>query len=142
MVCEELDPDTPYIFIQSACSNHDNTLNDKGTKIITRPIKGGAAGPESNSWTKLKWPVTYKFVRKGDLFTVSVSFDRGKKFQSIKAGDKLDTSKVKLKDPVIVGIAINGHNSVATTGTATVTDIFLDGSDTFTVEVKDKLTVV
>ena len=142
MVCEELDPDTPYIFIQSACSNHDNTLNDKGTKIITRLIKGGAAGPESNSWTKLKWPVTYKFVRKSDLFTVSVSFDRGKKFQSIKAGDKLDTSKVKLKDPVIVGIAINGHNSVATTGTATVTDIFLDGSDTFTVEVKDKLTVV
>ena len=90
----------------------------------------------------MKWPVTYKFVRKGDLFTASVFFDRGKKFLSIKAGDKLDTSKVKLKDPVIVGIAINGHNSVATTGTATVTDIFLDGSDTFTVEVKDKLTVV
>ena len=142
MVCEELDPGTPYVFIQSACSNHDTALNDKGTKIITRPTKGGDAGPGSNGWTKLKWPVTYKFVRKGDLFTASVSFDRGKKFQSIEAGDKLDTSKVKLTDPVIVGIAINGHNSGATTGTATVTDIFLDGFDTFAVEAEDKLAVV
>ena len=64
MVAQELDPETPYVFIQSACSNDPTALNDKGSKIITRLEKGGAAGPGNNGWSKLKWPVTYKFVRK------------------------------------------------------------------------------
>ncbi|MCH8296086.1 hypothetical protein IH992_33835, partial [Candidatus Poribacteria bacterium] len=142
MIAQELDPMTPYIFIQSTCSNHPEALNDKGTKIISRPDKGGAAGPGSNGWTKLKWPVTYKFVRKGDKFTASVSFDRGKNFESIedKPDGKLDNSEVILKDPVYVGIAINGHNAGQTTGTATVTNIFLNDQDTFAVEAGGKLT--
>ena len=36
MVAQELDPEAPYVFIQSACSNDPTALNDKGTKIITR----------------------------------------------------------------------------------------------------------
>ena len=63
-VAQELDPETPYVFIQSACSNDPTALSDKGSKIITRLEKGGAAGPGNNGWSKLKWPVTYKFVRK------------------------------------------------------------------------------
>ena len=139
MIAQELDATTPYVFIQSACSNHPEALNDKGTKIITRPDKGGAAGPGSNGWTKLKWPVTYKFVRKCDKFTASVSFDRGNNFESIAALDKLDNSEIVFNDPVYVGIAINGHNAGQTTGTVTVTDIFLDGQDTFAVEAAGKL---
>ena len=48
MVAQELDPETPYVFIQSACSNDPTALNDKGSKIITRLEKGGAAGPGNN----------------------------------------------------------------------------------------------
>jgi len=139
MVAQELDPETPYVFIQSACSNDPTALNDKGSKIITRLEKGGAAGPGSNGWTKLKWPVTYKFVRKKDKFTASVSFDRGKTFKSIAAGDKKDVSSIVFTDPVYVGIAINGHNGGATTGTAKVIDIFLNDQDTFPVELVGKL---
>ena len=140
MVAQELDPTTPYIFVQSTCSNHPEALNDKGTKIISRPAQGGAAGPGSNGWTKLKWPVTYRFVRKGDKFTASVSFDRGENFESIAALDKLDNAEVIFDDPVYIGIAINGHNAGQTTGTATVTDIFLNDQDTFPVEPAGKLT--
>ena len=37
---------------------------------------------------------------------------------------------------------INGHNGGATTGTAKVTDIFLNNQDTFPVEPKGKLSSV
>ena len=142
MVAQELDPETPYVFIQSACSNDPTALNEKGTKIITRLKKGEGAGPGSNGWTKLKWPVTYKFVRKKDKFTASVSFDRGKTFKSIEAGDKKDFSSIVFDDPVYVGIAINGHNGGATTGTAKVTDILLNNQDTFPVQPVGKLSSV
>ena len=33
-VSQELDPETPYVFIQSACSNDPTALSDKGSKII------------------------------------------------------------------------------------------------------------
>jgi hypothetical protein len=142
MVAQDLKPDTPYVFLQSTSSNDPTAVNDKGTKLITRPTRGGSAGPGSNGWTPLKWPVTYKLVRKGDLFTASVSFDGGKKYESIAdpADGKEDNTKLKLKDPVILGIAINGHNSGQTTGTATVVDIKIDGKNAFAVEPVGKLT--
>lgn len=31
-VAQELDPETPYVFIQSACSNDPTALRDKGSK--------------------------------------------------------------------------------------------------------------
>ncbi|MFQ6043652.1 MAG: hypothetical protein ACE5PV_22590 [Candidatus Poribacteria bacterium] len=38
---------------QSTCSNNATAVNDKGTKLITRPQRGGKAGPGSNGWTPL-----------------------------------------------------------------------------------------
>ena len=72
MVAQELDPETPYIFIQSACSNDPTALSDKGSKIITRLEKGGAAGPGNNGWAKLKLNTAdlddgdYQFTRIGN----------------------------------------------------------------------------
>jgi hypothetical protein len=143
MVAQDIEPDTPYVFLQSTCSNDPVAVNDKGTKLISRPQRGGAAGPSSNGWTPLKWPVTYKLVREKDLFTASVSFDGGKTYQSIAdpADGKEDHVTLELKDPVILGIAINGHNSGQTTGTATVTDIKINGKNAFAVEPTGKLAV-
>lgn len=136
MVAQDLEPDTPYVFLMSTCSNNDVAVNDKGTKLITRSQRGGEAGPGSNGWTPLKWPVTYKLVREGDLFTASVSFDRGKTFESIAnpAEGKEDHTTLELKDPVILGIAASGdEDGVPITTTATVTDIFINGVNTLAV---------
>ena len=142
IVMQALDPDTPYVFLQSTCSNNDVAVNDKGTKFITRPQYGGEAGPGSNGWAPLRWPVTYKVVREGDLFTASVSFDRGKTFESIAnpAEGKEDNTTLELEDPVILGIAASGdEDGITITTTATVTDVFINGINAFAVEPASKL---
>ena len=142
IVMQDLEPDSPYVFVQSTCSNNDAAVKDKGTKIITRPSRGGEAGPSSNGWAPLDWPVTYKMVREGDLFTVWVSLDGGKNFESIAdPGDgKLDNSTLELDDPVILGIAASGdEDGMAITTTATIVDILINGVNTFAVEPGDKL---
>lgn len=142
MIMQDLEPDTPYVFLQSTCSNNDVALNDKGTKFITRPQRGGAAGPGSNGWAPLEWPVTYKVVREGDVFTASVSFDGGKTLESIAnpAEGKEDNTTVELEDPVILGIAASGDEDGAPiTTTATVIDILINGVNTFAVEPDSKL---
>ena len=139
---QALDPDTPYVFLQSTCSNNDVAVNDKGTKFITRPQYGGEAGPGSNGWAPLRWPVTYKVVREGNLFTASVSFDRGKTFESIAnpAEGKEDNTTLELEDPVILGIAASGdEDGITITTTATVTDVFINGINAFAVEPASKL---
>jgi hypothetical protein len=142
IVMQDIDPDAPYVFLQSTCSNNDTAVNDKGTKWITRPQYGGEAGPSSNGWAPLKWPVTYKVVREGDLFTASVSLDGGKTFESIAdPGDgKEDNTTLELEDPVILGIAASGdEDGLTITTTATVTDIFINGVNAFAVEPASKL---
>lgn len=143
IVMQDLEPDSPYMFIQSTCSNNDVAVNDKGTKIITRPQRGGEAGPGSNGWAPLTWPVTYKLVREGDLFTASVSLDRGKTFESIAnpAEGKEDNTTLALEDPVILGIAASGdEDGMPITTTATVTNVFINGINAFAVEPGSKLT--
>ena len=139
MIAEAIDPETPYVFMASMSSNDATALNDKGCKIVSRPEWGGDAGPGSNGFAPLEWPVTYKVTREGDLFTASVSFDGGQNYESIAAGDKLDNVELALPDPVVVGIAINGHNAGVTTGTAKVIDIKIDGVNTFAVDSAGKL---
>ena len=142
MVMQDIEPDSPYVFVQSACSNNVIAANDKGTKIITRPVRGGEAGPGSNGWAPLDWPVTYKMIKEVDLFTVSVSLDGGKNFESVAnpVEGKLDNSTLLLEDPYILGIAASGdEDGLAITTTATVVDIFIDGIDTFAVEPSGKL---
>lgn len=129
MVAQAVDPETPFVFLASMPSNNDDAVNLKGCKLVTRPEWAGEASPGSDGFAPLQWPVTYKLVREGDLFTASVSFDGGASYQSIAAGDKLDNTTLALDDPVVVGIAINGHNAGATTGTATVVDIKVNGQD-------------
>jgi hypothetical protein len=129
MVAQAVDPETPYVFLASMPSNDETALNDKGCKLVTRSEWAGDAGPGSNGFAPLQWPVTYKLVREGDLFTASLSFDGGATYQSVAAGDKVDNTTLALDDPVVVGIAINGHNAGATTGTATVVDIKVDGQN-------------
>lgn len=136
IVMQDLEPDSPYVFLMSTCSNNATALNDKGTKLITRSQRGGEAGPGSNGWTPLKWPVTYKLVREGDLFTASVSFDRGKTFESIAdpADGKEDHTTLELEDPVILGIAASGdEDGIPITTTATITDIFINGKNALAV---------
>ena len=128
MVAQDIEADTPYVFLASMPSNDETALNDKGVKLVTRAERGGGAGPGSNGWAPLKWPVTYKLVRKGELFTASLSFNGGTAWQSIAKGDKKDSTTLTFKGAVIVGIAINGHNGGKTTGTARVTGITIEGS--------------
>ena len=80
-------------------------------------------------------------TREGNLFTAWVSLDGGKTFESVEdvADGKKGTSTIALIDPVVLGIAINGHNSGATTGTATVVDIVINGESAFAVEPNGKL---
>ncbi len=134
MIAEAVDPETPYVFLASMPSNEEVALNDKGCKLVTRPEWAGEASPGSNGFAPLQWPVTYKVVREGDLFTASVSFDGGATYESIAvpADEKEDNTTLALPDPVVVGIAINGHNAGATTGTATVVDIKINGQDVLT----------
>ena len=142
MVMQDLEPDAPYVFIQSTCSNNDTAVNDKGSKIITRPQRGGEAGPGSNGWAPLEWPVTYKLVREGDLFTASVSLDGGKTIESIADADdgKEDNTTLVLEDPFILGIAASGdEDGMPITTTATVTNILINGIDTFAVQSAGKL---
>jgi hypothetical protein len=129
MVAQAVDPETPYVFLASMPSNDETALNDKGCKLVTRSEWAGDAGPGSNGFAPLQWPVTYKLVREGELFTASLSFDGGATYQSIAAGDKVDNTTLALDDPVVVGIAIAGHNAGATTGTAEVVDIKVNGQD-------------
>ena len=77
MVAQDIKADTPYIFLAYMPSNNGTALKDKGTKLVTHAEKGGAVGLGSNGWTPLKQPVAYKLVRKGDLFTYSLSFNGG-----------------------------------------------------------------
>ncbi len=129
MVAQDIDPETPYVFLASMPSNDDTALNDKGCKLVTRAERAGGAGPGSNGFAPLQWPVTYKLVREGDLFTASLSFDGGANWQSIEnpAEGKEDNTTLALTDPVVLGIAINGHNAGQTTGTAKVTNIKITG---------------
>ncbi len=141
MVAEAVDPETPYVFMASMPSNEEVALNDKGCKLVTRPEWAGGASPGSNGFAPLTWPVTYKIVREGDLFTASVSFDRGQSYVSVEnpAEDKTDNTTLAIPDPVVVGIAINGHNAGATTGTATVTNFMINGSLVTAVEPVGKM---
>lgn len=141
MVAQDTEPDTPYVFLASMPSNEPTALNDKGCKIVSRPERGGDAGPGSDGFAPLQWPVTYELVREGDVFTGSVSFDGGTTWQSIAAPehDKTDNSTVEFAESVVLGIAINGHNSGQTTGTATVTNISITGGGVTAVEPAEKL---
>lgn len=129
MIAEAIDPETPYFFMASTPSNEATALNDKGCKIVTRPEWAGAAGPGSNGLAPLSWPVTYKVVRTGDLFTAWVSFDGGQTYQTVAdpADGKAGEATVVLPDPVVVGIALAGHNAGLTTGTARIADIKING---------------
>ena len=133
MIAEAIDPETPFVFLASMPSNEEVALTLKGCKLATRPEWAGDASPGSDGFAPLQWPVTYKVVRQGDLFTASVSFDGGATYQSVAnpAAEKLDNTTLALPDPVVVGIAINGHNAGATTGTAKVVDIKINGVDAF-----------
>jgi len=133
MIAEAIDPETPYVFMASMPSNDETALNDKGCKIVTRSEWAGDAGPGSNGFAPLTWPVTYMGVRTGDLFTFSLSFDGGATYQSVANPDegKEDNTTLALPDPVVVGIAIGGHNAGETTGTATVTDLKINGELAF-----------
>lgn len=133
MIAEAVDPETPFVFLASMPSDEETALNLKGCKLVTRPEWAGAAAPGSDGFAPLQWPVTYKMVREGDLFTASVSFDGGATYQSIANPNadppKEDNTTLALPDPVVVGIAINGHNAGGTTGRAVVTNIKIDGQD-------------
>jgi hypothetical protein len=141
MIAQDLDPETPYVFLQSTSSNDPTAVNDKGTKIITRTDRGGGAGPGSNGWTPLKWPVTYKVTREDHLFTAWVKPAGAKDFVSVEdqADGKAGDSTLALQDPVVLGIAINGHNSGGSTGTAKVVNIRINGENVFAVESTGKL---
>ncbi len=144
MIAQEIDPETAYVFVQSTTSNNETALNDKGTKIITRAERGGDASPGSNGLTPLQWPVTYKIVRTGDLFTVSVSFDGGSTYQSVAVPDegKEDNTTVVFQDPVFIGFALNGNieNDIASTATAKIVDIKINGGLITAVEPGGKIT--
>jgi hypothetical protein len=142
MAAEAWDFETPYVFVQSACSNDATALNDKGTKIITRADRAGDAGPGSNGWAPLEWPVRYRMKRTGDLYEVWVSLDEGATYESVEnaAEGKAGFSEIVLDRTHELGIAINGHNAGGTVGTATVVDITLNGQDAFAVEPVGKLT--
>ena len=129
MVAQDTQPDTPYVFLASMPSNDPVALNDKGCKLVTRPERGGSAGPGSNGFAPLSWPVRYRLVREGDLFTASLSFDEGATWQSIAdpADGKEDHTTLAFTDPVVLGIAINGHNGGQTTGRAVIADVVIDG---------------
>jgi len=145
MVAQALDPLTPYVFVQSTPSNNDEAVNDKGTKIITRPEYAGAAAPGSDGWAPLQWPVTYRMTREGNLFSVWVSIDGGKTFNTIENPNadpaKETTSTIELEDPVVLGIAMNGNelNGNVSTATAKIVDIIINGENAFAVQPMGKL---
>ncbi|MAF11522.1 hypothetical protein CMK11_13820 [Candidatus Poribacteria bacterium] len=141
MAAEAWDFETPYVFVQSACSNDATALNDKGSKIITRDTRAGGAGPGSNGWTPLEWPVRYRIERTGIQYDVWLSLDEGGTWESVEvpAEGKAGFSELDLGETHELGIAINGHNAGGTTGTATVVDITLNGQDAFAVEPAGKL---
>lgn len=141
MIAQDLDPETPYVFLQSTCSNHEEALNDKGTKIITRPTRAGDASPGSNGWTPLKWPVTYKVTREGNLFTAWVKVAGARDFESVEdlEDEKEGFTELALEDPVVFGIAISGHNAGGSTGTAKVVNIKINGMSAFAVGSAGKL---
>ena len=142
MVMQDLEPDAPYVFVQSACSNNEVAANEKGSKIVTRPERGGVAAPSSGGWAPLRWPVTYKLVREGDLFTASVSLDGGRTFESlaVPAAKKEGSTTLELDDPVILGIAASGdENGIPITTTATISRILINGMTALAVEPASKL---
>ncbi len=145
MVAQTLDPQTAYVFIQSAPSNEDAARNNKGAKIITRPDYGGTAAPGSDGWAPLEWPVTYRMTREGDLFSVWVSIDGGKTFETIENPiadpPKETTSTLALTDPVVLGFALNGNeaNGAISTATAKIVNIKINGENAYAVDVVGKL---
>ena len=87
----------------------------------------------------------------GDKMRGSLNFDRRRVLALLLSGavigdasaaeGKEDTTTVAFTDPVVVGIAMNGHNAGQTTGTARVTDIQITGGGLpTTVEPAGKLT--
>ena len=140
MVAQEVDPNTPYVFVVASLpSNDDAAVNQMGVKIVSRPEQGGEASPGSGGWVPLQWPMTHKLVREGDVFTASLSLDGGKTYESIAFGDKLDNTELKITDPVVVGFALCGKGLVGGTGIATVVDIKINGRKAFAVEPAGKL---
>lgn len=135
MICQEIDPNTPYMFVVASLpSNDEEAVNTLGVKIVSRPEQGGEASPGGGGWVPLEWPMTHKLVREGNLFTASLSLDGGKTYESIAFGDKLDNVEVNLTDPVFMGFALCGKGLVAGTGVATVVDIKIDGKNALAVE--------
>ena len=140
MVAQELDPNTPYVFLQASLPSNDKVaVEEKGVKIVTRPDQGGVAAPGSGGWAPLEWPLTHKFVREGDTFTASVSPDGGKNYQSIAVDDKLDNTTLVFTDPVVVGFALCGKGGIGAEAIATVVDIKINGEDAIAVESAGKL---
>ena len=140
MVAQELDPNTPYVFLQASLPSNDTVaVEEKGVKMVTRPEQGGVAAPGSGGWAPLEWPLTHKFVREEDTFTASVSLDGGKNYQSIAVDDKLDNTTLVFTDPVVVGFALCGKGGIGAEAVATVVDIKINGENALAVGPDGKL---
>ena len=140
MVAQELDPNTPYVFLQASLpSNDDVAVKEKGVKMVSRPEQGGVAAPGSGGWAPLEWPLTHKFVREVDTFTASVSVDGGKNYESIAVDDKEDNKTLVLTDPIVVGFALCGKGVIDATAIATVVDIKINGENALAVDSAGKL---
>lgn len=142
LLLKELNPSSPYLFIQASLPSNSNPGNDRGARLFSREQPDGnvGTGVSGKGWTPLQWPMTHKLVREGDVFTASISLDGGKTYESIADGDNLDNIELKFDDPVIVGFALCGKGNFGVTATATLVDIKINGQNALAVNPKSKLT--
>lgn len=140
LLLKELDPSSPYVFIQASLPSNSDPGDVRGVRIFGRSQPDGDAVPGGKGWTPMQWPMTHKLVRKGDMFTASISLDGGKTYESIADGANLDNIEFQFDDPMIVGLALCGKGNFGVTATATVTDIRINGKNALAVGATGKLT--
>jgi len=141
LLLKELDPDSAYVYVQASLASN-RPGKDYGARIIGRNEPGVNVniGRGGTGWKPLEWPMTHKLVRKGDVFTASISMDGGKTYESLDDGlGSLDNVEFAFDDPMIVGFAICGKGDPGE-ATGTVVDIMINGSNAMAVEPSGKLT--
>jgi hypothetical protein len=100
MARQSLDANSPHTFL--------NVTPDHGVKMIHRDAPGASTGP--SPWEKnAEAPVYLKLVRQGDTFIAYMSED-GKAWKEAEvAAGTPSRAEVKLKDPILVGMAVTSH---------------------------------
>lgn len=124
MIRQNNKPGSQYLFMLARGLDGNKYFQERMTE------GGDATGNGGSAEDATKFPIWLKIIRKGDDYLGSWSTD-GKAWKDLK------TTKLALKDPVLVGIAVTSHASKVI-ATSVVTNLTIDNKAVPLADVKSE----